>query len=151
MFLTARIPWKQLAAILTLTAAFALCLLAGGGETSPASAPVPTDEEICRDYLEELGWVLDRKIASEQIRLPDPFGPEFEDYLALQREGGFDLEAYAGKTITRVSFSVTNYPTGEEGILADVLLLDGTVVGGELRSSALDGFMTALKSPEEAG
>lgn len=151
MFMTAKIPWKQLAALLTLTAAFALCLLAGADDAQTVSAALPTDEELCLTYLESLGWETEQKPTSERILLPETFGEEFQDYLALQTEGGFNLESYGGKTITRYSFTLTNYPTGEEGILADLLVLDGKIIGGELRSSALDGFMVPLKAQNEAG
>lgn len=151
MFMTAKIPWKQLAALLTLTAAFALCLLAGNGDAQAASATIPTDEELCLTYLDTLGWETEGNAVAERILLPETFGEEFQEYLALQTEGGFDLEAYRGKTITRYSFSVTNYPTGEDGILADLLVLDGEIIGGELRSNALDGFMLPLKAQKEVG
>ena len=52
-----------------------------------------------------------------------------------------------GQTVTRYTFTVTNYPTGETGILADLLVRNGEVVGGDIRSTALDGFLHGLVRP----
>ena len=70
-----------------------------------------------------------------------------EGYLALQREAGFDLSDDMGQTVTRYTFAVTNYPTGETGILADLLVRNGEVVGGDIRSTALNGFLHGLVQP----
>lgn len=149
MFMTAKIPWKQLAALLTLTAAFALCILAGNGSAEATSGALPTDEELCMTYLASLGWEVEQKSTSDRILLPETFDEEFDDYLEIQRQGGFDLDSYAGETVTRYSFTITNYPTEEDGIMADLLVLDGKIIGGELRSPALDGFMAPLKAQSE--
>lgn len=60
-------------------------------------------------YLESYGWIVSPEAAAaEDIRLPDTFDASYDDYLALQKEQGFDLEAYAGKTIQRYTYQVTN-------------------------------------------
>lgn len=146
----ARVRWKDLSAILALTAAFALCLVGGQPQTAPVSAAVDTGlEETLRSYLSSLGWETSGAPVSEQVVLPQSFGPEYDGYLAIQGEGGFDLLPYAGQTVTRYSYSVSNYPTGEDGVFVDLLVLDGEIIGGELRSAQLDGFMTAL-TPRQA-
>ena len=146
----ARVRWKDLSAILALTAAFALCLLGGQPEAAAASSPTQLEVEAqLTDYLTGLGWEITDPPVLEQVLLPDTFGPEFDQYLALQEAGGFDLLPYAGQTVLRYSYTVTNYPTGETGVLADLLVLDGTIIGGELRSSQLDGFMAPLAARPE--
>ena len=45
------------------------------------------------------------------------------------------------------SYQVTNYPTGESGIQAGLLLYRDQVVGGDILSSALDGFIHGLTMP----
>ena len=147
----ARVRWKDLSAILALTAAFALCLLGGQPQSAAVSGSLTAGSEPdLVSYLSNLGWETSGDPVSEQVLLPESFGPEYDGYLAIQAEGGFDLAAYTGQTVTRYSYTVTNYPTGESGILADLLVLDGEVIGGELRSTQLDGFMTALtpRQPE---
>ena len=144
----AKLRWKELSAILTLAAAFVLCLWGGRAEAlSPTSAEAQASIQPL-DYLTELGWEVSDEPAVDYVQLPDSFGKEYGDYLRIQQEGGFDLAAYAGETVTRYSYTVTNYPTGEANILADLLVFDGQVIGGDLRSPRLDGFMRALVARE---
>ncbi len=142
MIVCAKLRWKEVSAFLTLTAAFLLCLWGGqADQVSAASADLPPSVQ--------LGWEVSGEPTVDQVRLPESFGAEYEEYLAIQVQAGFDLAAHAGETVTRYSYPLSNYPTGEEGILADLLVLDGEIVGGELRSPRLDGFMRALVSREK--
>ena len=65
----------------------------------------------------------------------------------MQTQAGFDLTSVLGRTVTRYTFLIRNYPTGEAGIYADVLVLDGRVVGGDVRCTALNGFLHSLLRP----
>ena len=149
MIVCAKLRWKEVSAFLTLTAAFLLCLWGGqADQVSAASADLPPSVQPA-DYLSQLGWEVSGEPTVDQVRLPESFGAEYEEYLAIQVQAGFDLAAHAGETVTRYSYPLSKYPTGEEGILADLLVLDGEIVGGELRSPRLDGFMRALVSREK--
>ncbi|MCD7946412.1 MAG: DUF4830 domain-containing protein [Clostridiales bacterium] len=152
MIFTAKVNWKSLSAVLSLAAAFVLCFVGGQMETQAVSAAVSADvQQSHRDYLAALGWETEGLVSTDQVILPEEFTPEYEEYLSVQADGDFDLLPYAGLTVTRYTYSVTNYPSGEEDVLADLLVLDGIVVGGELRSAALDGFMTGLVPREQIG
>ena len=72
----------------------------------------------------------------------------YDDYLALQSGQGFDLSKYAGKRVKRYTYEITNYPTGETGILANLLIYKNTVIGGEVLSPQLDGFLHGLAMPK---
>ncbi|MGM9536858.1 MAG: DUF4830 domain-containing protein [Candidatus Onthomonas sp.] len=141
----ARLRWREVSAVLTLAAAFGLCLLGGQTENPAVSAAhLARTEADQTAYLAELGWEVSGPPETDQVLLPEKFGSEFDAYLSLQQDGGFDLVQYAGETVTRYSYPISNYPTGEEGVRADLLVLDGEIIGGELRSVQLDGFMAAL-------
>ena len=45
------------------------------------------------------------------------------------------------------TYEITNYPTGETGILANLLIYKNTVIGGEVLSPQLDGFLHGLAMP----
>ena len=47
----------------------------------------------------------------------------------------------------RYTYEVTNYPTGETGIQAGLLIYKNTVIGGEVLSSDLGGFIQGLAMP----
>ena len=100
------------------------------------------------DYLAAYGWqVSPEPIASQELLVPEEMDESYSEYLAVQREQGFDLEKYAGKRVKRYTYEVTNYPTGETGVQANLLLYKNTVIGGEVLSPRLDGFLHGLAMP----
>ena len=66
----------------------------------------------------------------------------------LQQECGFDLLHYTGKKVDLVTYSITNYPTGEE-VLADLLLYGDKLIGGAIYTTAVDGFMHGLRAVDK--
>ena len=53
-----------------------------------------------------------------------------------------DLSKLKGKKVKRWTYEVTNYPKQTEGVRANLLVLDGKVVGGDICSNdAANGFM----------
>ena len=146
-----KIRWRELSAAATLLAAFILCLWGGQVQDStPVSALSAQSAAVSpAEYLEALGWETAGEPVCDRVQMPDSFGEAYADFLRLQEQGGFDLTACAGAVVTRYTFTLTNYPTGESGILADVMVLDGRIVGGEIRSPQLDGFMVPLTARAE--
>lgn len=129
-------------------------LVAAGllGKASTASAQVsPKGVRTAEDRLEYLaayGWqVKEEPLAVEELLIPKELGPEYTDYLALQSQQGFDLSKYAGKAVRRYTYEITNYPTGEAGVQVSLLLYRDTVVGGDVLSPALNGFIHGLEMP----
>ena len=47
----------------------------------------------------------------------------------------------------RYAYAVTNYPSGESGVEAGLLLYKNTVVAGEVLSASLGGFIQGLAMP----
>lgn len=45
------------------------------------------------------------------------------------------------------TYEISNYPTGETGVQAGLLIYKNTVVGGEVLSSQLGGFIHGLAMP----
>ena len=138
----------------------ALCgavVLAGGlspGEVdavSPASASpkgIKTNEDRVA-YLESYGWTVSHEAVSvEELLIPEEFYETYDQYLALQAQQGFDLTQYKGKRVKRYTYQVTNYPSGESGVEAGLLIYKNTVVAGEVLSTKLGGFIQGLAMPE---
>lgn len=154
---TARVTKKRLAA-----AAAALILICGGmialggtgAEQSIDAAAVDTSARVktAEDriaYLESLGWqVVPEPIAVEELLIPEEFDDSYTEYLALQSAQGFDLTEYRGKRVKRCTYEITNYPTGETGVQVSLLIWKNRVIGGEVLSPRLDGFLHGLARPE---
>ncbi len=152
---TARLDRRRL--ILGIIAAVLLCggavaislLLRGTGESVSAigGEKVRTNADRIA-YLERCGWTVDPESAqSEELIIPEEFDETYEQYLKLQSDQGFDLSRYCGKRVKRYTYAITNYPTGEEGVQASLLIYKNTVIGGEVLSSKLDGFIHGLELP----
>lgn len=144
MFIVCKIKKQNL----ILAAAAAALILLGLLLTIPRHIAKPTvapadGVSLCLDKLSEFGWEVDpTPLSDETFRLDEQLS---EDYLALQQEAGFDLKDDLGQTVRRYTFSVLNYPSGETEVLADLLVRDGQVVGGDIRSASLTGFIRSLK------
>lgn len=132
--------WRRILAAAALSLSLLLCAAAGRMNQRPVGA---TEQERL-DYIASLGWELTGEEMCEEVSLPDRFSGIYLDYLALQQESGFDLTPYAGRTVLRSSWQVSNYPGASDVVLLDLLVCDGHVIGGDLRSTALDGFMLPL-------
>lgn len=157
LIVTAKIPRRKLAFGVALTALACCCVLAlnlGSGdswETAAATVPNPKGVKSNEDrveYLQSYGWeVTEEPLATQELLIPEEMDESYDEYLALQSGQGFDLTKYAGKRVKRYTYEITNYPTGEAGVQADLLIYKNTVVGGEVLSPQLDGFLHGLAMP----
>ena len=78
---------------------------------------------------------------SESFTVPDNFDRILSAYNEIQKAQGLNLLKYRGKELTRYTFSVTNY-TGYEGtVYANVLVYRNRVVGGDVCSADVSGFV----------
>ncbi len=98
------------------------------------------------EFLSDLGWEVDPDTEiSELIVFPEDFSEILNEYNKLQLAQGYDLRDYAGMECTRYSYSVLNYPNGDTNVLAQIFVYENTIIGGDIHSTALDGFMHGLK------
>ncbi len=112
--------------------------------TPGASKPTPTGWPFWRATA---GSSPPEPAAVEDIRLPDTFDASYDEYLSLQKSQGFDLSQYAGKTVKRYTYQVSNYPGLQENIWASLLLYKKEVIGGRSTPTRGDGFIQALPYP----
>lgn len=97
-----------------------------------------------QQYLKQLGWKT-RDIPEETETVV--INSDSEQYIKMQRDCGYDLQPYLGKQLLRCTFRIKNYP-GDYAVYANVLLYNGKVVGGDIMTRALDGFMKGLCSKD---
>ena len=112
-----------------------------------ASPRLKTNEDRL-EYLAGYGWQVNSEpVSVEELLIPEEFDESYDDYLALQSAQGFDLTDYAGKRVKRYTYEITNYPTGEAGVQANLMIYRNTVIGGEVLSPQMDGFLHGLSMP----
>lgn len=159
LIVSAKLPRRRLvlsgvlAALVCLFAAspFSAGLLPDAQQASAPSGPsvkgIRSNEDR-REYLQSFGWeVSEDPIATQELQIPKEMDGSYEEYLTLQTQQGFDLTKYAGKRVKRYTYEVYNYPSGETGVQANLLLYRNTVVGGEVLSPQLNGFLHGLSMP----
>ena len=98
------------------------------------------------NYAKTLGYSIS---AVQNIVIPAVFGSVYENYNALQKQCGFDLSLYKGEDAVLYTYIITDY-TDDSGnpldnIRMNLIIISGRIVGGDICSAALDGFMTGLQ------
>lgn len=96
-------------------------------------------------FISNFGYdVISEPKQIKDIIIPEQFNDTYTRYNILQKRQGFDLERYKGKNAKTYSYAVTNYPdidNSEEEIRANLIVCDGVIIGGDICSVRLDGFM----------
>ena len=126
---------------------FALFLLIPpASDTDSAVSAVSYDNvrtnEDRRAFLSSLGYeVSESEVDSVKIRIPSEFDKIYASYNEMQKTQGFDLSKYKNREVERYTYTVSNYE-GYDGIVyANLLIVRGKVVGGDVCSADVDGFI----------
>lgn len=152
LVMTAKVDKKKIAIILAaiVVAVAALFMLFGGKDdaapTSAATSVVSNDDRV--KFLNSFGWeVTNSPVESSQVRIPEKTSEVFDRYNALQKSQGYDLSAYAGKTVMRYVYKINNYPGATEPVYATVLICKNQVIGGDVTDTAAKGAVRGFKMP----
>lgn len=132
-------PRKAIAAVVACAAVLILMILLISslkGRPSPGEELITAaSEEERAEYLRSLGWEIETSpMETLEFMLPQPLNDSYEEYNALQKEQGFDLEPYAGMQVKRYSYRVLNYPNYPDDVQADLYLCGDVVIGGDRKS-----------------
>ncbi len=95
-------------------------------------------------FISDFGWEVNPE--PDEIReviIPSQFDEVYENYNQIQLKQGYDLSEYSGERAKSWTFTVLNYPgfEDEEYIKINILIYNGKVIGGDVCSVKLDGFM----------
>ena len=94
-------------------------------------------------FLSQFGWEI-------EVIIPAEFDRGYEKYNEIQKAQNLDLTPYAGKRAKRWTYNIKNYPgyEGDSGtVQANILVYEGAVIGGDICSTELDGFMQGFDFP----
>ncbi len=136
------------AVLILLTGAFVFLRGEAAAVSGDAGVSARTDEERIA-FLTSCGWEVEPEPQEvEDVLIPETFNEVYERYQELQRKQGYDLTAYCGKTVRRYSYTVINHPDQSAPVRANLLVAQGKLIGGDICSVALDGFMTGFHNEE---
>ncbi len=100
------------------------------------------------EFLTQFGWVADAgSVEKAEVTIPAEFDKVFAGYNELQKAQGLDLSKYKKKTVTRYTFTITNYKNADGSayqdgpVYANVLVYRNRVIGGDICSADVDGFI----------
>ena len=79
----------------------------------------------------------------KEVLIPDEFDEVFERYNKIQKEAGMDLSPYHGKRVKCWTYRVLNIPDQGE-VMANLYVYKNKIIGGDISSARLDGFMHGL-------
>ena len=114
-------------------------ITSGGVEVSYENVKSSADAV---NFVSQFGWTVDGGNAEVQtVTIPEEFDKVFAAYNEIQKSQGLDLSKYKKKELTRYSFEVTNYPDYEGKVYANVLVYRNRVVGGDICSADVSGFV----------
>nr|WP_319489412.1 DUF4830 domain-containing protein [uncultured Caproiciproducens sp.] len=116
--------------------------VASSGGKQYALSAESNDERV--SFLKQFGWqVTAEPLEMKDVCIPAQFDDVYIQYNNIQKEQGLDLTPYAGKTCKQWVYTVTNYPQATD-VRATILVYDNRVIGGDLSTVQLDGFMTGF-------
>lgn len=140
---------RKKARLISVTAILLLLgiFLASRALKSPEQNAETAQERLA--YLASLGWEADPSGEDAQrVTIPDCSEGAMASYNELLKRGGFDLSPYQGQTVDLYCYRLLNYPGTEETVYLALYVSDGRVIGGDIHTAALDGFMHELRARE---
>ena len=150
LMMTAKVNVKKV--LIGLVAAVALIIglisLLGGNKNEDTVATM-SDNDSRVQFLESLGWqVTTSPKEASQVKIPTEQTPVYSRYNDLQKSHGYDLSQYAGKTVMRYVYEITNYPDAREPVYATLLVYKNKIIGGDITNTAAKGAVQGLKKAE---
>ena len=152
MVVTAKVNLKKILIILGAIAVVIIgCILIFGGSDAdkPANATNVSDNDGRVAFLQGFGWqVSTSPVASGQVKIPDTQSAVYARYNELQKSQGYDLTQYAGQTVMRYVYKITNYPGATAPVYATVLVFKGEIIGGDVTDSSAKGVVRTFQFPQ---
>ncbi len=117
-------------------------VMAQGGKTMSSEA-----EQM--EFLKGLGWeVSEKPIDVRSVIIPQEWNDIYAEYNKLQLQQGFDLDKYRGKNAEIYTYEVYNYGDSRPNIVANLIICDSRLIGGDVCCTELGGFMQGLAKAE---
>ncbi|MCI7125272.1 MAG: DUF4830 domain-containing protein [Agathobaculum sp.] len=113
-------------------------------QSTDLSGKLKTNEQRVA-LLESLGWKVNPEPRSErEVQIPKTFDDNYQAYNAIQLGQGLDLTPYQGKRATLYTYELTEYPTGAQGVTANLLIRRGRLIAADISAAEADGFVHGI-------
>lgn len=112
--------------------------------TSDDSIILETEQQR-QEFLSSMGWQVSAEpIDIREVMIPSEWNEVFSQYNAIQMQQGFDLDDFRGKSVTIYTYEVYNYENKPENMIANLMVYDGRLIGGDVSCTELGGFIQGL-------
>ncbi len=133
---------NKIIAILVLIAIVISAIIIIPGLASDQETFMGETNEQRVEFLNSYGWtVLSEAVDARDVTIPLEFSDVYETYNDMQIAQGFDLKPHSGVMCKQYIYYVTNYPDSGKEVHATLLVFEGQIIGGDVSSSELGGFM----------
>ena len=96
-------------------------------------------------YAKRLGYSVNEYTeTAKSVVIPQEFGSVYTQYNKLQLAAGFDLQKYKGREAVIYEYELYEYAECEDTVYIHFIVIDGVLVGGDICSARLNGFMHGL-------
>ncbi len=107
-----------------------------------------TDNSSRIAFIKSLGITSDESLAEEkEIYIPEKFTDVWQKYNDVQLKAGYDLSLFAGKKAKLYKYLIADFRDNATAYV-NLIVLDGRIIGGDISSAELNGFMLPLKELE---
>ena len=153
LVMTAKVDKKKILLIVAAVVAViaGLILLFSGGDSTQTGSTGVANNDARVAFLKSFGWdVTTSPVESGQVRIPESGNDVFARYNELQKSQGYDLSAYAGKTVMRYVYQINNFPDATAPVYATLLVYKNQVIGGDVTDTSPQGAIRSFKMPQSA-
>ncbi len=142
LIMTTKVDKRKLfIALGAVLAAIVLLLFLGSGQDAQPTASMTADTNDARvKFLTDLGWeVTASPVEATEVKIPRKSDEVFDRYNELQKSQGYDLSKFAGKTVMRYVYKITNYPEASQPVYATILIYKDQIIGGDVTNTTPGG------------
>lgn len=121
----------------------------------PAAEEMPLDTKLKTNeqrvaLLESYGWKVEPESRGErEVQIPKTFDETYQNYNAIQIAQGLDLIPYQGKRATLYTYELLEHPSGEDGVIANLLIRRNRLIAADISSAEADGFVHGITEMPE--
>ena len=128
-----------------------ISIIPGGGDSVYASSAgsegkinfknIKTNEDRI-NFLNQFGWQVNPEaVETVDIIIPKNFDAVYQKYNEVQKAQSLNLEKYRNKPVKRYTYEILEYDGFKGTVYANLLVYKNQIVGGDICSAELDGFM----------
>ena len=95
------------------------------------------------EYAKNMGWeVLPSPVEISHFKIPREFDSVYETYNSVQKQSGFDLEPFKGKSVTRYTYNLQNHEMSENmEVFMGIIVFESRIIAADIYSTDMEGFL----------